>query len=128
MVFRFLRETFQRVPRWIKHLDDTVADKQLLLQLISVSPSHIESPREVSFIINGLKTRGDAENAAHYLEEKGWKCRTKADYKNRKQFLVEASKPDYVIAEHNFMADVAEFNRLAGMYSASYDGWCAEVL
>lgn len=128
MVFRFLFETFPRVPKWIRRLDDTLPDKQLLLQLIRVSPSHIESPREISFIINGLKTRTDAENAVHYLKEKGWQCRTKADYKDRKQFLVEASKLDYVITEHNFLADVAEFNRVAALYDASYDGWCAEVL
>ncbi len=114
------------IPRWVKEYPVDL-DREALMGLAKASQTPLDTPREMNFSIYEFKTKEDAENAVHQIEEQGWSCTLQKQVDDSRYFVIDATKQGYVLAEETYSADVAFFSRIADMYGAEYDGWYASA-
>jgi hypothetical protein len=119
---------YKILPKWIKNLDDGSLDKELLTQVFHSPKKPIETPREMNFVIMRFNSQDDVQNAAYYIEQRGWSTVIGPQSDNERQFFLESTKNGYVISEDTLFKDEADFVRVAEQYGAKYDGWYAATV
>ncbi len=114
---------FNRLPKWVRGLQDDNTNKVLLTRIFKVSGQPLETPKKIIFAIKGFNNPQIAEAAIkEYLDKEGWKSHITHD-ESANKYWVQSEKANYVLQKDGLLHDEALFDRVASLYEAQYDGW-----